>query len=350
MKNIFILFFFLCFSLIFANPLVSHIDITEFIFTETGWQMELYSDFFEEENLDNCYITCAAGSSFVAPGFEFWGYTYMVITENDLQAPLTINEEGDCVSFIYTQGESYNFSFGTLEDMVLAPAPGQSLQAIGLSTNGWETTDIVFAKDNTPSLGSADDGSGFRGTFCGYVYDSLMNPVENALIDHTPDCISLPDIITDMDGYFEVELYAFNYDCHVHLLNLATVDSLISIEPDSINFYEFVFPCYVHSDDYEIELPASQYHLSNHPNPFNPSTVITFQLPADHGKVELSIYNAKGQTIKTYPIAYSTDYKEYSQNWDGTDHNLQPVDSGVYFCRLVSAGKELATQKMLLLK
>jgi hypothetical protein len=223
-----------------------------------------------------------------------------------------------------------------------------------LSANGYETTDIVFAKDNTPSMGTFDDGDGFTGIFCGYVYDAEMNPVQNVEIEHTPDCISLTDIISDENGYFEVERYAFNYNCNIHLGALASMDSIISIEPDSTNYFEFVFEDYVQnsSDDHEIELPSSYYQLSNFPNPFNPSTEISFQISdSSDQNLEIQIFNSKGQKIKvidSFPNWGLGTRKIV--DWNGTDSFGKPVASGVYLYKLISEDKELAANKMLLLK
>jgi len=329
-----------------------HINITEFIFTETGWQMELYSDYLEMDCLDSCQIVCNAGNSYFQQGIEYYEGTLLVVTEEDLVVPLSINQQEDSVSILYSLGDGSSFSFGTLNSMVLAPLAGQSLRAVGLSLNAMDTY-YVFAKDNTPSMGTWDDGVGYFGTFCGYVFDSLMNPVENVEIEHTPDCISIPDITTDENGYFEVELYAFNYNCDIHLGALASMDSIISIEPDIQNYYEFIFENYVHSDDHEIELPASFYKLTNHPNPFNPSTEISFQISDfSDQNLEIQIFNSKGQKIKTIPVILSAAEQciEGSVTWNGINSTGKTCPSGVYLYKLVSGEKELAANKMLLLK
>jgi len=350
MKYFLVLFvLLLCCVSLFANPVAPHISITEFIFTEIGWQLELYSDYFEMTTLDSCWISCNSGSSYFQPGIQYLGTYLITVSQEDLITPLIINPESDIVSIHYAFGEGSSFSFGTLTSMVLAPSENQSLRSVGLSLNAIDTY-YVFAKDNTPSMGTTDDGIGFSGTFSGYVYDSLMNPVENVEIEHTPDCISIPDIITDENGHFEVVLYAFNYNCDIHLGALASMDSIITIEPDSLNYYEFIFENYVHSEDFEIELPASFYQLSNHPNPFNPSTEINLQISDFSDRnLEIQIFNTKGQKISNLPIIQSSNHK-ISIEWDGTNSTGKPCPSGVYLYKLVSNGKELAANKMLLLK
>jgi hypothetical protein len=93
--------------------------------------------------------------------------------------------------------------------------------------------------------------------------------------------------------------------------------------------------------------PVSVTLLQNHPNPFNPTTTIRFELTRP-ARVELSVFDARGALVTTlasgaYP-AGATDIR-----WNGTDARGRRVGSGVYFYRLVS-GSEVLTRKMVLLK
>ena len=85
----------------------------------------------------------------------------------------------------------------------------------------------------------------------------------------------------------------------------------------------------------------------NYPNPFNPFTTISFSLPKE-GNIELSIYNIKGQKVKTLysGIAVEGSHKVI---WEGIDKNEKAVSSGIYFYKLETDKKDL-TRKMLLLK
>ncbi|MCK5052521.1 MAG: T9SS type A sorting domain-containing protein [Candidatus Cloacimonetes bacterium] len=92
-------------------------------------------------------------------------------------------------------------------------------------------------------------------------------------------------------------------------------------------------------------------NLSNHPNPFNPTTTITFNLTTENTEsTELTIYNLKGQKIKTFPVILSgVEGEIYSVIWNGTDDNNKPVSSGLYFYKLKS-GRYISTKKMILMK
>ncbi|MDY0152188.1 MAG: FlgD immunoglobulin-like domain containing protein [Candidatus Cloacimonas sp.] len=86
----------------------------------------------------------------------------------------------------------------------------------------------------------------------------------------------------------------------------------------------------------------------NHPNPFNPSTTISFALAKNSPAWELKIFNLKGQLVKTL-FSGNLEKGNHSLIWDGKDNNGSSVGSGVYFYRL-SDGTDSQQRKMLLMK
>ena len=74
--------------------------------------------------------------------------------------------------------------------------------------------------------------------------------------------------------------------------------------------------------------------LYNFPNPFNPSTIISFQTTNLHESSAIEIYNLKGQKIRTIPIFSSTHQPINSVIWNGTDQSDLLVSSGIYFYKL----------------
>ena len=85
----------------------------------------------------------------------------------------------------------------------------------------------------------------------------------------------------------------------------------------------------------------------NHPNPFNPSTTISFAIAA-RGRATLQIYDVRGARVRTL-FDDMRDAGPASVTWDGRDDAGRVVSSGVYLYRL-SAGGESRTRKMVLLK
>jgi hypothetical protein len=84
-----------------------------------------------------------------------------------------------------------------------------------------------------------------------------------------------------------------------------------------------------------------------HPNPFNPSTSISFGLNRG-SHVSLSIYSAEGELVRgLYEGALESGEHEFV--WDGRTGDGRTISSGVYFYRL-QAGSEQAAGRMVMLK
>ena len=86
----------------------------------------------------------------------------------------------------------------------------------------------------------------------------------------------------------------------------------------------------------------------NYPNPFNPTTIISFSLQ-NISNVELSIYNIKGQRVKTLAKNHF-DKGNHSIIWNGDDESGKPISSGVYLYKIIVDGKNEAVKKCILLK
>jgi hypothetical protein len=101
------------------------------------------------------------------------------------------------------------------------------------------------------------------------------------------------------------------------------------------------------SNDDPVAPAMPKTSISAYPNPFNPSTTISYSVPTD-GDVSISIYNAKGQLVNTVVSEYKNK-GHYQVVWQGKDSNGRSVASGLYFSRLLASGKSLS-YKMLLMK
>ena len=85
----------------------------------------------------------------------------------------------------------------------------------------------------------------------------------------------------------------------------------------------------------------------NYPNPFNPTTQITYELPQD-SKVELLVYNSLGEEIIKL-VDGNQAVGRYNINWNGQNTLGNNVPGGVYFYS-ISTKDFTKTRKMLLLR
>ena len=100
----------------------------------------------------------------------------------------------------------------------------------------------------------------------------------------------------------------------------------------------------------ETSLPQAFELFQNSPNPFNPSTTITYSVPSTDGAVpvDLTVYDVRGREVVKLVSAIQ-EPGTYRVVWDGRNAQGQRVNSGVYFYRL-RAGKFNQTRKMIILK
>jgi hypothetical protein len=95
------------------------------------------------------------------------------------------------------------------------------------------------------------------------------------------------------------------------------------------------------------EIPSHNFLNQNHPNPFNPNTIITYGL-LNESNVNLTIFNIFGQTVRTLlNEKQSAGYKNIT--WDGRNDKGIPVSSGTYIYTIKS-GDFVKVKKMHLIK
>jgi hypothetical protein len=91
-----------------------------------------------------------------------------------------------------------------------------------------------------------------------------------------------------------------------------------------------------------VQIPTEYKLFANYPNPFNPSTIIQYQLPTN-GMVTVKVYDILGREVKTLVNDYKTA-GNYSVNFDASR-----LASGIYFYQ-IRAGNFTSTKKMMYLK
>jgi hypothetical protein len=146
------------------------------------------------------------------------------------------------------------------------------------------------------------------------------------------------------DGVLAVVKFRANKD------NIFTSD-MLGFDTVSVVNSEFLKESIVAQDPTGIAdsdaVPASFNLTQNFPNPFNPTTTISFTIP-ESANTTLKIYDILGRQVKTLVDGgYSAG--TYSVVWDATDMNGNLVSNGVYFYS-VKAGKHSETKRMLFMK
>ncbi|MCD4817756.1 MAG: C10 family peptidase [Candidatus Cloacimonetes bacterium] len=151
------------------------------------------------------------------------------------------------------------------------------------------------------------------------------------------------------NGDYTFDLKADSYTISAFLNNYEATsnEDVAIISGETINGIDFLLTST--GADEPILNPVDNFFLKNYPNPFNPSTTISFSLPITEEEItELTIYNQKGQQIKEFEIRnLKLGINEIV--WNGTDNNGKPVSSGIFLYRLKN-GNYRDINKMVLIK
>jgi serine protease AprX len=85
------------------------------------------------------------------------------------------------------------------------------------------------------------------------------------------------------------------------------------------------------ADDTPILLPDDGFVTRNFPNPFNPSTTISYQFPNGWTLNSVTIYDVTGRVVSDMHSRFSNS--SGSMNWDGYNATGARVASGIYFAK-----------------
>jgi|WetSurMetagenome_2_1015567.scaffolds.fasta_scaffold17151_2 photosystem II stability/assembly factor-like uncharacterized protein len=145
---------------------------------------------------------------------------------------------------------------------------------------------------------------------------------------------------------------------HIYNGNVTSINALYNywdpLDPSMI--FNVQYSPYLSNDPLpRITSPNSQWaNLPNdlelaqaYPNPFNPTTTISFNLNSPQ-QVSVDIYNVMGQKVRDL----SNEYRQsgtVSLIWDGKDNTGQTAATGVYFCSIRTDTKQ-QTVKLTILK
>jgi|TARA_B110000881_G_scaffold147865_1_gene130953 hypothetical protein len=95
-------------------------------------------------------------------------------------------------------------------------------------------------------------------------------------------------------------------------------------------------------------LPGKFALYPAYPNPFNPNTSITYELPKD-GIVNLTIYDVTGRKVRTLVPSKIQRAGFHRVTWNATNDHGQSISAGMYIYKIQSE-KYIQTKKMVLIK
>ncbi len=198
----------------------------------------------------------------------------------------------------------------------------------------------------------------------------LLTPVDNDTLESLREPVRFSweasrDVDNDTLTYALLITASGGVDTTLRTVNVTTFDF------DAKNFFKpgrvYVWQVSVSDGDYTVrntrsfrlhiastvnvaehagELPREYRLYPNHPNPFNPETKITYDLPA-RSTVSLTIYDLLGQPVKELAKGIQSAGKHVVV-WDGKNEGGQPARSGVYIYRLQMSERTMIGRLLLL--
>lgn len=219
-------------------------------------------------------------------------------------------------------GRRILFAKSTMSEMSFGPA-------MVIITGGWSTPCIATSSQGDVYLAYPQRGDHENGLFCLKSSDQGATFPVTILISSVGEYAKYPSICIDSNNLLNA------------VWTLARED-----DEDDVYFSRGTINI---TDTYdEQEINPDQYVLAqNFPNPFNPMTSISYEIPVQ-SKVLLTIFDMQGIEIITLEDA-SRRAGNYEVQWNGMDQSGNPVSTGVYFARL-QAGEFYQTIKMIYLK
>jgi M6 family metalloprotease-like protein len=262
----------------------------------------------------------------------------------------------------------YNHGGVTASGPAMAPADGEDIVATSIrwiDSTRLEGTINVYSKTGGEwdLIVSNPDGQEFTLSEAITINQLVATQLQSATIDVDGDAIRLEYVLFDREPGEHMRL---SRSQQTESFWRVIVDDL-QPESDEVGRYVYVddhvepgekyfYKLDVVEEDGKVRelhrgnaaVPAGEMKLAqNFPNPFNPTTTISFYLPV-RMKVRLEVFDVSGRLVtRLGDGVYGAG--PHQSGWNGTDANGTPVSSGVYVYRL-TAGNRTMSKKMILLK
>ena len=290
---------------------------------------------------------------------------------NDGLKDILVNDSGNLR--VMENTGNYNF---VLQDPSIAgniniPNLTECVRVDGSDLNGDGQVDLIIHRDGNSNVSYIINSNNGH-------FDNPTRYLINSVYANYSPVLSYD---TDLDGDDEIVYVRFNHDSAEYEVAISEFDSntdlMNTVFTSSLSGYakllgtgdfdndgvmDIALKYYIGSngisvminqfeltpiaDEDKIEISETSL-IGNYPNPFNPETKINYSM-AKAGNAELTIYNIKGQRVKTL-INDHIEAGDHSIVWNGKDDKGTDVSSGVYFYRLKTADG-VQSKKMLLLK
>ena len=245
---------------------------------------------------------------------------------------------------------------------VTAPPGGKAIIPISLNNNNVGIAALTIPLKFNSSVLTVDSvsfiGTLLKANMSGLTYKDNSSGLVR--VTYTPPLTGSPTYITEASGLIARVFFTVNSGASIQTVTVDSVNRLdrtnpiiwVRLEIADNSGTTLYLPAFtagavdvqgtLDAGDGGAALPKVLDLKQNFPNPFNPSTTISFSLPA-RADVNLTVFNILGQQVEKL-VDGTMEAGDHSVVWNA-DHQA----SGLYFYRLAYENKVL-TKKMTLLK
>ncbi|MCP4290498.1 MAG: T9SS type A sorting domain-containing protein [bacterium] len=196
--------------------------------------------------------------------------------------------------------------------------------------NGW------IAHGGCPSFNSFDAVNALPGA---EILARFTTPSEDSVYLYSAATLNQTDSFKAISMPYDFK-FIHNHPGHTQPNGLAT---RVNILEDILNFFEFPL-----NTIYPVAVPeADVFTAGNYPNPFNPSTRISFNLPKDT-HLSVKVFNVRGELVNQLLNENRTTGPGFVL-WDGKNSKGAQASSGVYFYE-VRTSDDIKVGKMMMIK
>jgi hypothetical protein len=218
-----------------------------------------------------------------------------------------------------TQGQLWLFDIGVYGSIAAADSNYfYLLNTFNWQVGDWQGTEMVAGNLDGNDGGDLYIAGGFRGNvwdveYVGGSVNSGISYMYYTMVDTNDALVSL--------GNFRPMRLAIVGD------NALAVQSVNTTGNPTMYVVEWG-PSAVISVQGESSLPTDYRLKSNYPNPFNPATMIQYDLK-ETGNVSINIFNIKGQLIRTL-VNEMKESGSHQRIWDGKTNSGISATTGIY--------------------
>jgi hypothetical protein len=276
-------------------------------------------------NLDGTSMACPH----VAGGIALLRDAYPDATVDELKTALM-----ETAVDLGTTGEDNTFGFGRIDLL----AAYESL----IGTGGIPCESLTAFRARCNGAGTVNALARFQGDYTGQSVTFA--------VDGTPHVVALTS--NGRNSFGRLEVMGLSVGEHlVELIEPAgciaglTVNCGAGEAPDAE--WDELWSEFAAMDQLNLLTTEAAQLLGNYPNPFNPTTTISYSIGVD-GFVSLRVYNSLGEEVATLVNEFQTAGVK-AVTWNGRNNAGSSVASGLYFYRLTT-GSEVRTEKMMFMK